>query len=386
MADFEEEQVPMDPVITLLHQRHAIASQYTSAEEKAEAKEAILKEVFEHNMRPYWQLVCDLFAWPYDEKRANEMDKINDEKIAAIDRRLQDAQDNLGDTEIRDALQAKTDHYARIGDMENCMKFSEECFKKTLATGPRLDLCFQRIRLGIAFGDNDVAARGIQEATRLMKGGDWERRNRLKVYEGLYHVFIRNFEKGSKLLIESLTTFSSTELLDYKQFVFIAVVTALPVLPRSELKTLIVDSPEVVSANIGSIDHLVRAIYQCKYKDVFPALNDVCQSMRRLVFLTTHVNYLFRELRVLAFNQFLDSYSSVTLSSMATAFGVPLNALDQMLCALISNERVACKIDRVSGSVTTYRGDNTNMQYHKIVKSGDMLLNRVQKLSRLVEM
>ena len=57
------------------------------------------------------------------------------------------------------------------------------------------------------------------DAHKLMKDGDWERRNRLKVYEGLYNVFIRNFEKGSSLLLDSLSTFASTELLTFHEFV-----------------------------------------------------------------------------------------------------------------------------------------------------------------------
>ena len=131
---------------------------------------------------------------------------------------------------------------------------------------------------------------------------------------------------------------------------------------------------------------LVQSIYHCHYGEVFSVLDRVCTEFRQSVFLSLHVNYFFREVRVLVFNQFLDSYSSVTLKSMATSFNLPVSVLDAMLFTLISNERVACKIDRVSGNVTTYRGDNVNFQYHKIVKNGDILLNRIQKLSRLAEM
>lgn len=33
----------------------------------------------------------------------------------------------------------------------------------------------------------------------LEEGGDWEKKNKLKVYEGLYLVMIREFKKGAKL-------------------------------------------------------------------------------------------------------------------------------------------------------------------------------------------
>lgn len=385
-AYVEEQPVPLDPLITLLHLRHTFTSQYTTAAEKAGAKTQILDLVFAQNMRPYYQMICEMLGWQLDQQRANEMDAVNQKKLEELDAKIIDATENFGDIEVREALLAKCDFFARIGDSDACIKFNLECSKKTLATGPKLDLCFQRIRLGIAFSNNDIAAKGLTDAHRLMKDGDWERRNRLKVYEGLYYVFIRDFMRGSKLLLDSLATFASSEILDFKQFIFVTVVASLPVLSRKDLKAKIVDSPEVLSAGLGEINELVSSIHQCRYKDVFAAMDKVCQSLRSFVFVSFHVNYFFREVRVLVLNQFLDSYSSVTLQSMATAFGIPALILDQMLCTFISNERIFCKIDRVSGSVTTYRGNNTNFDYHKIVKNGDLLLNRIQKLSRLVEM
>jgi 26S proteasome regulatory subunit N7 len=378
--------VPLDPLIGLLHHRHTFMSPFATPEEKSAAQAAIMHQIYENNMRPYWSLIAEMLGWQVDAKRAAEMDKLNELKLEQLAARIQDAQDNLGDVEVREALLAKCDFYALIGDLDACLKFNEECSGKTLAPGPKLDLCFQRIRLGIAFSNNDVAAKGITDAHRLMKDGDWERRNRLKVYEGLYHVFIRDFEKGSSMLIDSLTTFASTEILDFKQFVFITVVSALPVLSRAHLKSKVIDSPEVVSAGLTSINDLVSSIYQCNYGQCFKALDVVCQELRRLVFVSLHVNFFFREARVMFLNQFLDSYSSVTLTSMSSAFKIPVAVLDQMLCTLISNERVACKIDRVSGSVTTYRGNATNFEYHRIVKNGDLLINRIQKLSRMVEL
>lgn len=381
-----EPVVPMDPLLALLHLRHTYTSPFTTPEEKQAAQSAIMKEIDEHNMRPMYQLLCESFGWPYDQKRANEMDQLNAEKLAKLDARIKDAEDHLGDVELREGLLAKCDFFARIGDLTQCLQFNKDCSMKTLAAGPKLDLCFQRIRLGIAFSDNEIAATGILDAHRLLKDGDWERRNRLKVYEGLYYAFIRDFSKASGLLLESLTTFASTELLDFHQFILLTVMTSLPVLGRADLKRTVIDSPEVVSANLTDLEALVNSIYLCQYSKVFPCLDVVCQQMRRFVFLSSHINYLFREVRVLAFQQFLDSYSSVTLASMASAFRLPVAVLDQMLSTLTSNERLSCKMDRVTGSIKTYRGSSTNFDYHKAIKNGDLLLNRLQKLSRLVEM
>jgi hypothetical protein len=53
--------------------------------------------------------------------------------------------------------------------------------------------------------------------TMMEEGGDWDRRNRLKVYEGLYSMSVRNFGKAAELFLETVSTFTSYELMDYKQ-------------------------------------------------------------------------------------------------------------------------------------------------------------------------
>jgi hypothetical protein len=45
------------------------------------------------------------------------------------------------------------------------------------------------------------------------KGGDWDRRNRLKVYEGLLLASERDFAGAATLLVDSIATFTATELI-----------------------------------------------------------------------------------------------------------------------------------------------------------------------------
>merc|ERR1712142_1291784 len=42
------------------------------------------------------------------------------------------------------------------------------------------------------------------------------------------------------------------------------------------------------------------------------------------------------------------------------------------------------KIDKVNGIVETNRPDSKNQQYQNAIKQGDLLLNRIQKLSRVI--
>jgi hypothetical protein len=53
--------------------------------------------------------------------------------------------------------------------------------------------------------------------------------------------------------------------------------------------------------------------------------------------------------------QFLDSYKSVTLESMAQSFGVSVDFIDQELADFIVSNRLTAKIDKVAGVVETNR-------------------------------
>lgn len=68
------------------------------------------------------------------------------------------------------------------------------------------------------------------------EGGDWDRRNRLKAYQGLHLLSIRNFKLGGALLLDTVTTFTATELIDYDDFVTLCVLAGVLTLERKDLK------------------------------------------------------------------------------------------------------------------------------------------------------
>ena len=60
--------------------------------------------------------------------------------------------------------------------------------------------------------------------------------------------------------------------------------------------------------------------------------------------------------------------------------------LDADLAQFISAGRLSCSIDKVNGIVSSTRPDTKNAQYQATIKQGDLLLNRVQKLSKVIEL
>ena len=56
------------------------------------------------------------------------------------------------------------------------------------------------------------------------------------------------------------------------------------------------------------------------------------------------------------------------------------------LSRFIAAGKLHCKIDKVAGVLETNRPDSKNALYQATIKQGDFLLNRIQKLSRVIDL
>jgi 26S proteasome regulatory subunit N7 len=110
-------------------------------------------------------------------------------------------------------------------------------YEKTVTLGHRLDLIFHQIRLGFFFLDFDVISRNLDKAKTLIEeGGDWDRRNRLKVYQGLHALMMRDFKTAAKQFLDTVATFTSYELMEYDTFVIYTIFCTMVALTRPELR------------------------------------------------------------------------------------------------------------------------------------------------------
>lgn len=220
------------------------------------------------------------------------------------------------------------------------------------------------------------------------ESGDWDRRNRVKVYSALTKLLSRNVKDSAALLIDCIATFSCTEICTYTEFVVYTIITNILHLSRTEMKTKIIDGSEILSVanDIPEVINLVNTLYNCDYKGYLHAMVDIEATLLSDRFLQPHSGYIMRELHVLGYKQFLDSYKSVTLESMANSFGVSVEFLDLQLGRFIAAGRLTAKIDKFGGVVETNRPDLKNAQYRDMIQQGDLLLNRIQKLARVVDL
>ncbi|GME77046.1 unnamed protein product [[Candida] boidinii] len=202
----------------------------------------------------------------------------------------------------------------------------------------------------------------------------------------------RKFKEASKLLIDSLATFTSTEIATYEDVAQYALICGAISLDRSDLKKKLIESPEILSINSNTnellpIFNLIKSLYFSEYNKFFPYLLETHDLiLTRNKYLSPHTHYYLREMRSKAYSQLLESYKSLSLKSMADQFGISIEFLDDDFCKFIPTKKLNCVIDRVNGIVETNRPDNKNSQYHLLIKNGDALLTKLQKYGAAVKL
>lgn len=226
----------------------------------------------------------------------------------------------------------------------------------------------------------------VERASALVEsGGDWDRRNRLKAYQGLHLLTVRSYAQAAPLLLDSLSTFTSYELCNYSSLVIYAILAGSVALKRVDFKSKVVDAPEIkaivgsseeklsaitghtsagpaagdedmvepsssatpvptavnlttlgqqqddeISIDFSPLSKLVKSLYEGDYKNFFAALGEVEVSFLgqdRYIF--EHRGWYVREMRLRGYQQLLQSYRVVGLQSMANDFGITVDFLDK---------------------------------------------------------
>jgi len=387
VENMEEEGLQKVPNLDVAQVKFQLQHCAETPEEKKRLSDQLMAVIQKDQMGPFYkQCVRDL-KWDEDAKLKKDLAEANKKELQNLEDKIKDAEENLGESEIREALLHKAEYLVKVGDKEAAVTAIRKTIEKTVGLGNRMDMVFLLIRLGLFYMDHDLVTRNLDKAKQLLEeGGDWDRRNRLKVYNGLYALAVRDFAQAAKLFLETVSTFTSYELMSYEQFVKYAVYASVIALDRGELHDKVVKGSEIaeVMHDAPEVQEYLDAFYNCQYSDFFTQLAKVEQMAKKDRYWNPHYAYYVREMKIKAFAQLLESYRSLNLTYIAEAFGVTEDYMDRELSKFIADGRLHCKIDKVRGIVITTRPDSKNAQYQATIKQGDILINRVQKLSRVI--
>jgi 26S proteasome regulatory subunit N7 len=119
--------------------------------------------------------------------------------------------------------------------------------------------------------------------------------------------------------VEVLPTFNATEIMNYEKLVFYSVLTGIISMKRPEIKKKIIESSEVIVylMKLPDVKEYIESFYYCRYRQFFLTLIKIADEVRKDKYLKLHYKYFIRETRIIIYSQFLESYKTVKLDSMA---------------------------------------------------------------------
>jgi 26S proteasome regulatory subunit N7 len=312
-----------------------------------------------------------------------------DKRIQELQKKMEEDVDNLDEKDKAHYIFEIGKIYKEKKMMDKAIEQFKETIAQTTSFNTKIDAIFEILHIGLMDKNQDILKEYLNKCTELLKteGGDWEKKNRLKVYEGLNFILNKNFKDAGKNFLEALMTFTSYELFDFKTFVFYTAITNIITVDRKTLKERIIDNSDVLSC-INDIPHLqsfLNSFYDGEYSKFFEELYYIIEIIKKDFYLSKHYNFFINEMRIKVYSQFLQSYKTVTIENMANVFGVSTNFIDSELSNFISQGRLNAKIDKVSGIIECSHNEQNIDLYQTTIRESDILISKIHKLSKLLE-
>lgn len=292
------------------------------------------------------------------------------------------------DLEIYDVCVEIIKYYLKELNFNKAEEYITKALSKAIGVNKKIEINLFLLQIYLKSKDITKCEEVVIKCRDLVKeGADWEKKNKFKTYEGLYFILIRDIKNASLRLTDSISTFDSEEIISYKELIFYAVFTSFISQNRSFIKKNIIDNSECLSVliDIKPLYELLSQFFKCNYYNIFSNYILLFDMVKSDFYLKDHYKYLIKNSKVIIFRQYLEAFKTVTLDNMAEAFRFSKEFLDKELSELISSGLLNCKIDKISGIIESTNIDNKNKRYNNIIKTGDNILSRLQKLSKYIE-
>jgi 26S proteasome regulatory subunit N7 len=201
------------------------------------------------------------FGFSSGTKKKGPTKKWTDKEVTAelkkFDKKKEEALEREGDVEVRDCILEKAQF---LKDEAQNYPDAEKVFREALAmtggSSRKMEILFEIILMNLEKYDMEALKKDVNTCKGLVEeGADWDKKNKLKIFEGVYCMLTRDFKRAAELFMSNISTFTCVELMDYKEFAFYTVIMAMVTQDRKTLKKEIIHSPDILSV-IRDIPHL----------------------------------------------------------------------------------------------------------------------------------
>merc|ERR1711976_999690 len=159
-------------------------------------------------------------------EQLKEMKEENDKKLKELEDKVEEAKENAGDMEVLDARFEVARFAAMAMTKEEALSMYQKVLDlPKLSSGKVMDALMESSRIASFYDDLKKNTEFVQKISKLAdESGDWDRRNRVKIYSALTKILSRNIKEAASLLIDCIATFSCTEICTCPEFIVYTII------------------------------------------------------------------------------------------------------------------------------------------------------------------
>jgi len=122
-----------------------------------------------------------------------------DAKIKEFDQKIAEAKEREGDVEVRDAMIDKAEWIKdEARDFPHAERIFREAYAMTGGASRKMEILFEILLMNLEKYDLEALKKDVATCKQLVEeGADWDKKNKLKIFEGVYCMLIRDFKTAS---------------------------------------------------------------------------------------------------------------------------------------------------------------------------------------------
>ncbi|KAE8302663.1 26S proteasome non-ATPase regulatory subunit 6 [Giardia duodenalis] len=401
----------LDPVVALKDCLCEGAHNYGKTDLTAFQKEAL--ELIEQHCLPGCYDFCTLIGFlDLNPQIMSALRKQVDDEVLDIDRRLNDK--TLTDIDMAQLKLAKMKRYLTAGLCAEAQAALNEIHIPLVSSDAVFSCYLSFLRLAYFYHDKDLYSVYLQKCKEILDNVSYENRSIYGFYLSFglimgfldmniedndqYNAFTYKQSSGTaldkygimtrvaSLLHAVVPTYSAEALLPYEDFIVVALLMNLVVLPRKDFLALLQTSSDTLTiiSNTPYLTDAIECVQQCRYSALNETLLKIYSLCRRSSFLRMCSAAITKEYRALMIKQLLRSYINASIPQLATALKMPVDILQQEIERLIVTKRLTYRIDQPTGIMEEVAVDDYDKAYLAFLHSSTRLTKRLDHLRKLL--
>lgn len=275
------------------------------------------------------------------------------------------------------------------GDYQNAFKCYLRGKDYCVNAEQTIEMCINSIILSIESGSWSMIPQYISRVeTAMTQLNDNEEKKlvdgKLKIAYGLYYLDIGKKKHAAKkfVSVNSAVGMSFNDVFSPQDIVLYGGILALATYDRSELKDILIDSPDFKDYLEYNpvVQEVMMSFYESRYPSFLKGLDQLSIELSMDIYLCNHLDSLLKIIKEKALCQYIRPFVSVDLVKMSKIFNFQdVLQLEMELVTLIQKKEILGRIDAHQKILFLKESQPLQSALHNVMRVGDEFILQLER-------